>query len=215
MRSPAAESHSVAASPVYVAATSSCAARTATSAPAADSRADPVACLVGYCRRPCVDVACRQEAPHRLDAWYLLLPTVVRRQPRTTRVGRHRVSWDRRRVVSTELLPVDSAALMALRPCIVCREPSPQARCPNHRLPDQRPNRHARGYDTAYDQRRRQLRARAAANHEPCWLCGQPIDYQTPTGPQAFSAHHTGRSKATPLVATHLVCNISAGQPHH
>jgi 5-methylcytosine-specific restriction endonuclease McrA len=67
---------------------------------------------------------------------------------------------------------------------------------------------------------RARLRANIVANHPPCWLCGQPIDYSLPgTHPDGFSVDHvkgyaTHRHLAeepTNLAAAHLHCNQSRG----
>lgn len=62
--------------------------------------------------------------------------------------------------------------------------------------------------------------ARVKASRPPCWLCGQPINYQLPAGdPQAFTLDHVvPRSLRPDLVweptnwrAAHARCNSRRG----
>jgi 5-methylcytosine-specific restriction endonuclease McrA len=82
----------------------------------------------------------------------------------------------------------------------------------------------------ASDQRRgstrvwRQLAATQRAKRLPCFLCGQPIDYdlQWPH-PQSFSADHIKpyahhpelRTDPGNIASTHLRCNQVKGDNHH
>ena len=107
---------------------------------------------------------------------------------------------------------------MALRPCIVCGEPTTRARCPAHALTDRRPTRHQRGYGTKHDARAHRLRALCEANPSRaiCALCGQPIDMRLRTpDPASFAAHHETRDRTGPLHPSHRICNIAAGRPEH
>lgn len=71
----------------------------------------------------------------------------------------------------------------------------------------------------------RRLRANLAAEHRPCWICGQPIDYTAPAGhPDAFEADHRIPRSLAPhlaedpanLEAAHRRCNRQRGtQPPH
>lgn len=63
---------------------------------------------------------------------------------------------------------------MALRPCIVCGQPTPTgSRCARHR----RPNAHARGYNQAHRRARARLLATMPA---PCgYGCGTTLDATT------------------------------------
>lgn len=87
-----------------------------------------------------------------------------------------------------------------LKTCVVCGTPSPQARCPRHRL---RPTATA-----AHRAARRQLLA--TATH--CWRCGKPF---TPTDP--LQADHIlpralgGTDTPNNYGAAHQSCNARAG----
>jgi hypothetical protein len=109
---------------------------------------------------------------------------------------------------------------MPMRPCLACGTPTAGSRCDDcqrqalRQRETNRPTRQARGYGTHYEHRRARLRATARAQRLPCALCDQAIRWdEAPPHPESFSAHHTTRDKRGPLVQTHLVCNIRAGQP--
>jgi len=66
----------------------------------------------------------------------------------------------------------------------------------------------------------RTLSANLKAQHQPCWLCGQPINYHlTWPNPDSFTVdhvapRHTHRHLAEDpanLRAAHLRCNVSRG----
>lgn len=65
----------------------------------------------------------------------------------------------------------------------------------------------------AYRKATAELRARRL----PCWLCGQPIDYDAPPRtPSSFSADHRtamaeGGYPTEDLMAAHYGCNASRG----
>lgn len=65
----------------------------------------------------------------------------------------------------------------------------------------------------AYRKAAAELRARRL----PCWLCGQPIDYDAPPRtPQSFSADHRapmaeGGYPTEDLMASHYGCNSARG----
>ena len=64
------------------------------------------------------------------------------------------------------------------------------------------------------------LRAQVRARREPCWICGQPIDYDLPAGhPKSFEADHILPRSMHPesamdpknLRAAHKGCNSRRG----
>lgn len=64
------------------------------------------------------------------------------------------------------------------------------------------------------------LKANLRAQRRPCWLCGQPINYDLPADdPESFSVDHMKPRSTHPhlaedpsnLGATHLRCNKSRG----
>lgn len=66
----------------------------------------------------------------------------------------------------------------------------------------------------------RTLVANLRAKHDPCWLCGQAIDYDLPTDdPRSFEADHIRPLSTHPhlaedpnnLAASHRKCNRSRG----
>jgi hypothetical protein len=63
----------------------------------------------------------------------------------------------------------------------------------------------------------RTARAQLAAKRLPCWICGQPINYQLPsTDPQGFVADHDpplayGGHPLRDIKAAHRLCNGKRG----
>lgn len=70
----------------------------------------------------------------------------------------------------------------------------------------------------------RRLRVEQRAKHLPCWLCGQPIDYDAAEGADAFSVDHVLPRSTHPHLAedpvnlrsAHSRCNKERGAraPH-
>lgn len=71
---------------------------------------------------------------------------------------------------------------------------------------------------------KKEFRAQCQAMTEPCWLCGQPIDYEAPPNtPDSFDLDHFYPQSTHPELAedpanfraSHCSCNRSrkAGQP--
>ena len=103
---------------------------------------------------------------------------------------------------------------MTVRRCLDCRRPttlgSRCATCTRHRNAARnaaKPHHHGR-----HPARARALKATSAANGAPCWLCGQPIDYQATGGPWSFHADHvTPGDPDSELRPAHARCNESRG----
>lgn len=89
---------------------------------------------------------------------------------------------------------------MTLRPCVVCGEPSPTARCPEHQPRRQKANASARGYDTAW----RKLSERARRLQPFCADCGATEDLQADHSPEAWKRKADG--KAIRLIDIDVVC---------
>lgn len=90
---------------------------------------------------------------------------------------------------------------MTARPCVVCGEPSPGSRCPDHvaRPKEQQPSRKA-GYDAAWDR----LSVRARALQPWCSDCGATTDLAADHSPEAWARKAAG--KVIRLADVDVVC---------
>lgn len=78
---------------------------------------------------------------------------------------------------------------MTDKPCLVCGEPSPQSRCPDHRLDDHQQTAHARGYDSRWNR----LSRKARQLQRFCTDCGTTTDLTADHSPEAWRRHATGK----------------------
>jgi 5-methylcytosine-specific restriction endonuclease McrA len=99
-----------------------------------------------------------------------------------------------------------------LKPCRRCKKPTAElgalcSICKRSKY-QERPGRHARGYDAAYDAGARDVRARARAGETLCVICGGPInDLSALTVEHITPLRHGGTSDRSNLGPAHAACN--------